>query len=267
MLRFIVLTLSLLWLQPGWAETVRVTDLSFDRVALYGSSELEVSQGDEVELVLRGSSNALDKQPFYLDGDLLILGRNKRSGDSADSVQYKLTVPDLRHLQLNGSGEIYVKPLELEDFTISVEGSGEIKLFSVSAQNLTLRVSGSGDIQAARLVAKDLQVVLSGSGDIDIGELETTTAEFSLNGSGDIGVRGNGSAEQVEVNVIGSGDIEIQPLLAQEVVVHIMGSGSAMVNCESELVVNTVGSGDVGYRGNPEIHTTLVGSGDVYPEH
>jgi Putative auto-transporter adhesin, head GIN domain len=267
MSRFAVLTLGLFWLHSSWAETITVTDLSFDSVELNGSSELEVSQGDQVELVLRGSSSDLDKQPFYLSGDRLVLGRTKRSGSSANSIQYKLTVPSLRHLELNGSGEVYVKPMELEDFTVSLEGSGEIKLFEIRGRNVTLRLSGSGDIQLASVIAKDLQVVLSGSGDINIGDIETTRAEFSLNGSGDIDVQGDGSAAEVEVNVIGSGDIEIQPLLAQEMAVHIMGSGTAMVNVETQLIVNTVGSGDVGYRGNPTIESTIVGSGDVYLEH
>ena len=118
MLRFIVGITAIFWLQQGLAETLRVKDLSFNQVLLHGSSELEVSQGDEVELILRGKASKLEKNPFYLKGNTLVLGRTEHSNSDFGHVKYKLTLVDLSHLQLDGSGKIFARPLEVEDLHV-----------------------------------------------------------------------------------------------------------------------------------------------------
>ena len=102
MLRFIVSMTAIFWLQPGLAgETLRVTDLSFEQVLLHGSSKLEISQGEKAELILRGSASTLKKEPFFLEGKTLVLGRSKDSRHDSGSLKFKLTVVNLTHLLIH----------------------------------------------------------------------------------------------------------------------------------------------------------------------
>jgi hypothetical protein len=251
---------------PLMAETQRVEGLEFERVLVHGSVKVEISQGDETELLMRGDQDQLEKQPFFVKGDTLVLGKSlKYKRDNFHNVKYKLTVVDLQHLQLNGSGEIYVKPLQTLDLYVSLEGSGDIKLFELRGRDITLQASGSGDIQAADLQAEELRAVLSGSGDIHIGELSVKNMTVTLNGSGDISVDGTGVAETLDANVVGSGDIDLKKLDAMEVQVNIVGSGTVSTgHVEKELDVNVMGSGDVYYSGDPEISQSTLGSGDLH---
>ena len=262
----LLMVLTLVIVMPATAETRRVEGLEFERVLVHGSVKVEISQGDVVELLMRGDEELLDKQPFFVKGDTLVLGKSpEHRRQNFSKVKYKLTVADLKHLQLNGSGEVYVKPLQTLDLYVSLEGSGDIKLFDLQGRDVTLQASGSGDIQVAKMQVEELKAVLSGSGDIHVGELSAEQMEVTLNGSGDISVEGQGVAKKLDANVVGSGDIDLEQVDSMDVQVNIVGSGTVSTGLiERGLDVHVMGSGDVYYSGDPEISEATLGSGELH---
>lgn len=264
MLRIAICLCWVLLASAAAADIQRVSELSFERVVLHGDGKLEIRQGAQSELAIKGSEKILETGVFYLDGDTLVLGRGGKRRSEVSGVNFKLTVQELTHLKLVGSGDIYIRPLEVEDLYIALEGAGRIKIFSVRAEDLTLRLSGSGDMQAVVLAAQDLDVVLSGPGEIHFGELVAENAEFSVKGSGDITVQKTGTLDSLDIKIVGSGDVDLKLVKSEEVEVNIMGSGEATVHAISELEVGIVGSGDVYYSGEPDIDQSILGSGDVH---
>lgn len=263
MWRIGLLLAILLQVQSGQAETQRVEGLEFEQVLVYGNTEVEITQGEQAGLLVRGSSSKLEKEPFYVDGDTLVLGRSKRHRRAGfSSVQFKLTVAEITHLQLKGSGDIYVKPLVLDRLYVSIEGSGGIKLFELDVPDLTMQMSGSGDLLAARVATDALRMVQSGSGDLHLGELHASTVKISLSGSGDMSIRESGSSDSLEINIVGSGDVDLEALESLEASVNIAGSGTATLSVADTLDVNIMGSGDVFYRGDPQLHQSVLGSGE-----
>ena len=107
------------------ADVARVEALEFSRVQLVGSGELEITQGEANTLKIRGDGDDLDLPPFVVQGDMLRLGVSPQ-GNSVSDVQFKLTVTDLAELLLAGSGDVFVKPLDVGDLLVSVDGSGVI---------------------------------------------------------------------------------------------------------------------------------------------
>jgi len=244
------------------AATRSVEGLEFDSVVVYGSVDVEIAMGEAPSLRVRGDDEALDKQPFYVRGDTLYLGRSDR-GKKFSSVKYKLVAADLKSISLRGSGDVYVKPIEVPELELEVDGSGEMKLFSVSAEVLDISVAGSGAIQLAEARAEDMEVSVAGSGEVDLGIVEAGRLEVSMSGSGDIQATENGRSELVDVNLAGSGDIDLGSVQAQTVGVNIAGSGDVTVWAEVSLEANIMGSGDVRYHGEPKIESRILGSGDV----
>lgn len=246
------------------SATQSVEGLEFESVVVWGSAEAEITQGDATQLRVRGSSDDLDAEPFFVSDKVLYLGRSA-SGVRLDShLRFKLTAVDLKKISLKGSGEIYVKPLQADSLVISVEGSGDINLHKVTVGELELIVAGSGSIQLAEAEAKEIEMEVSGSGTMELGTIKADSLETSLNGSGDVLLAKKGQVTELTVSVVGSGDVEFGELRASEVDVNIMGSGDAEVWAETALSVSIMGSGDVAYRGDPELRTTVLGSGDVY---
>jgi hypothetical protein len=244
------------------AGTRAVEGLEFDRVVLWGNGELEISQADVNHLRVKGKDKDLDREPFYVKGDTLYLGRID-GGLQLGNLQFKLSAKKLRGLTLKGSGEIFVKPLTVENLSVELEGSGDINLFAVSGDELSLEMAGSGGIRLAKATVKELEVVVAGSGSVEIGAVQADSVTASVNGSGDIVAAEEGAALEVTINVVGSGEVELEQIRAPIVEVNIMGSGDTAVWAEKELNVSIMGSGDVAYHGDPKVSSNMLGSGDV----
>ncbi len=249
------------------ADTRSVKGFDIDRVVLRGSDELKVTFSDDTRLLVKGDTDDLDRQPFYVRGSTLKLGYTE-SGRKVRNVKYLLEVEDLEQIVLQGSGDIWVDPIETKKLSVSVDGSGVIRLHSVKAGDLEVSVSGSGTIQLASSDVDDLDVELAGSGDIDLGRVTARRMNVDMAGSGDVvGSRESeeGMVEVLDVSVAGSGDIDLSSFPASQVDVDILGSGDVSVWAVDFLDANILGSGDVHYRGDPKVERSTLGSGDVTP--
>lgn len=252
---------------PSQAEIRRVAGLSFDSVLVMGSIDVEIRQGEEVELLLKGDSADLDKSPFVVTDDVLVLGYNPEYRNSNFSgVKYKLTTPGLSKLELKGSGDVYLRPFDAGDFSATVTGSGDMRLYRIRGETISLRMSGSGTLQAYEVEARDLEVAVSGSGNIHTGTVHADFAEVVVMGSGDVALHTGGAFNDIEISVMGSGDVELEPADTDTAEVNIVGSGDVKVGAPRALDVNIVGSGDVYYRGDPDISQSILGSGDLIPQ-
>lgn len=254
-------------------ETRRVEGLDFNKVVVLGAAKVEISQGDETELQLRGPSKYLDLEPFYVKRDTLVLGSRKSSGGSSKAgskLAFRIVMPELRELKVKGSGEVYLKPFELNSPSsksvplLAVDGSGEINAFELRGLELEVRVEGSGDFRAVSIDVEDLEAIVAGSGNLFIETLKAESGEFVVTGSGDLRVTEQGFVEELEVNVVGSGDIRMKMVGSLRAETNIVGSGSASIGeVKEKLNASILGSGDVVYGGSPEVERVELGSGEV----
>lgn len=72
-----------------------------------------------------------------------------------------------------------------------------------------------------------------------------------------------GTATEVETLISGSGDIDLEGVRATRATTVTSGSGDTRVNVSGSLQSTISGSGDVFYRGSPEVETRISGSGRV----
>lgn len=251
-------------------EVRRVEGLDFTRIALVGDVRAQIRQGDTHVLQVFGDRSDLDDEPFYVsNGGLLVLGKRRGSSRTADDVRFRITLPALDKLSVNGSGAAYVKTFDLsgrgDDVTeFVVDGSGDLRIFGLEGGIAELRVKGSGDLRAVRVAVDEVEAVVSGSGDLFLKEVYAQEGEFIVTGSGDLVVTEGGRVERLEVNVVGSGDVELDDVAARVAEVNVIGSGTATIGAVDEkLNASVLGSGDIRYRGEPETDTVTLGSGEI----
>ncbi|MEM9257938.1 MAG: DUF2807 domain-containing protein [Pseudomonadota bacterium] len=249
-------------------EIRRVEGLEFSTVLVVGSVDVEVAQGDSHELYLRGDVETLDREPFYVKGDTLVLGKNTGSWTAKRrDISFKVELPILDELEVRGSGDVYIKPFAQDsgDTTeISIDGSGDIKLYEFRGGRLELRVKGSGDLAAIAIEVDELDTVVKGSGDLYIKAVQAEEGSFVLSGSGDIGVKQPSFARGVTASSVGSGEIDLEELSCDNADIKVVGSGSIFIGTVGEMLdASILGSGDIRYRGEPEIEKSVIGSGDV----
>ncbi|MCB0638253.1 MAG: DUF2807 domain-containing protein [Lewinella sp.] len=212
---------------------------------------------------------------------------------------------------VNGAGPIVSEVITLPSFdAIIVDMAADVFLTQGDEQSVTIeakaniideierRVSGGvwridtdrcvrdADQVTIYITVPDLRMVkISGSGDV-VGEntFEVGDMELNISGSGDIDLgliaddvdakisgSGNimldGQADELHINISGSGEVRAFDLPVRESSVIISGSGDAEVTVEESLTIRISGSGDVFYRGNPTLDISVSGSGDVIDDN
>lgn len=198
----------------------------YDQIALAGWFDVDLVDGKEGKLSLRGESNLLEYVTTeVIDGKLTIKvekGVDLKPSSWEDGIRITIPVQSINSLALSGSGDIVgKKTIKTDNFKTSMSGSGDITI-AVEANSIEASMSGSGDITLSGRTS-NFEATISGSGDIKAYELE---------------------ADNVEATVSGSADIK--------------------VTANKMLKARVSGSGDIHYRGNPEkVDTKTSGSGDI----
>ncbi|BFP42401.1 head GIN domain-containing protein [Flavobacteriaceae bacterium GF1] len=210
----------------GKTVTIERSVGEYDYVALAGWFDVELVDGTEGQLTLKGEENLLE----YIKTEV-------KDG--------KLTIKQKRGINL--------KPSNWNDgitITVPVENVDGVSL------------SGSGDIVGKTVLKSNrFRTSISGSGDISL-EIEATSLDASMSGSGDMNL--SGRATDFEVSVSGSGDIRAYDLEADFVDAQVSGSADIKVTAKEMLKARVSGSGDISYKGNPKkIDTKSSGSGDI----
>ena len=210
----------------GKTVTIERSVGEYDYVALAGWFDVELVDGTEGQLTLKGEENLLE----YIKTEV-------KDG--------KLTIKQRKGINL--------KPSNWNDgilITVPVENVDGVSL------------SGSGDIVGKTVLKSDrFKTSISGSGDISL-EIEAKSVDASMSGSGDMNL--SGRATDFEVSVSGSGDIRAYDLEADFVDAQVSGSADIKVTANEMLKARVSGSGDISYKGNPKkIDTKSSGSGDI----
>ncbi|MEJ1222251.1 head GIN domain-containing protein [Sediminicola sp. 1XM1-17] len=199
---------------------------SYDAIHVAGFFDVELIDGKEGKLTLKGEENLLKHIITEVkDGKLVIKvekGLNLSPSSWKQGVLITVPIDVINAVTLSGSGDIAgKKTIESENFSADISGSGDINL-TINAKSVTSIISGSGEI-SLRGATTDFDVKVSGSGDVKAYDLAT---------------------KNVTANISGSADIE--------------------VTATEMIKARVSGSGDISYRGNPKkIDTKSSGSGDI----
>jgi hypothetical protein len=105
-------------------------------------------------------------------------------------------------------------------------------------------------------------LTLSGSGVVEANGIRTHSLAVTLSGSGI--TRASGLVDLLEVTVSGSGDAQLERLVAADARAIVTGSGRIQLTATDGLHASVPGSGVIVYGGDPpKVFSTVTGSGSV----
>ena len=141
-----------------------------------------------------------------------------------------------------------------------------IKIYVSSPELASFRISGSGKIFSNSLVDADNKMEMDISGSGDIEMVDLVAPYLDANISGSGHVKvTTGMLPEEKLRISGSGNIDLGNVQAQKVTTNTSGSGNIRVNVSNELNVSISGSGNVYYKGQPTISASVSGSGKLLP--
>ena len=105
-------------------------------------------------------------------------------------------------------------------------------------------------------------LTLTGSGVIAVTGIEAESLTVRLPGSGVL--RATGAATKLDVTLDGSGDAQLEQLIAGDVRAAVSGSGRIVLTATKSLDASVPGSGAIMYSGDPrEVTKSITGSGAI----
>jgi len=105
-------------------------------------------------------------------------------------------------------------------------------------------------------------LTLSGSGTIDAAGIHVDGLTVALSGSGTVSA--NGRAQRVDVELNGSGDVQLHDLVAQDVRATMSGTGLIAVHATDSLDASIPGTGSIVCTGNPsQVRKSVNGVGSI----
>jgi len=137
-----------------------------------------------------------------------------------------------------------------------------IKIYAGMDEVRSLSLSGSGDITGTTPIDTE-NLELAIIGSGDIEmQVNASSLKSLVSGSGNFLLEGDAATHEIEID--GSGDVDALGLRTEVTRVKIDGSGDAKVYTDRELDVEISGSGSVFYWGDPEkFNTQVSGSGKI----
>ncbi len=189
-----------------------------------GPANVFLTQGPIFEVVISGNQEAVDRYTFEVSNGKLCI--DHQGGGWGRSPEIFIIMPDLKHLESRGSGDIVSRnqfvrrgdmrielrssgdidlAIDVDDIDVEHSGSGYVYLEGdVDHQNVDL--NASGEYRAFNLASNHCKIRLDGSGNAEVYVYNNLQA--ILRGSGNlfyrgfpsIDVRGNGSGEIYDAN-------------------------------------------------------------------
>ncbi len=239
-------------------ESREATD--FTGVELRGTGDVTIVTGDAFSVEVTADSALHDYISTSVRSDRLIIAQQFTWIGDVPDITYVVTMPEVTSLTTAGSGSITADNIDTPQLSVSVAGSGDVQLRG-NANNADVTIAGSGHADLSLLRVADGSVDVAGSGSTQIAVSQSLAIDIA--GSGD--VQATGRADDLRIDVAGSGTFRGQDLNAASATISIAGRGDIEVRARDELTVDIVGSGDVVYFGDPDLNVSRVGSGKVTP--
>ena len=170
--------------------------------------------------------------------------------------------PGNPHLEIHTSDNIVdLLDIHVQEETLYI---GFKKGVSVSYDKLNIRtsspnlsqvtVTGSGRVEIADKLNAE-ELALQVTGSGDIFAKQTSCKGCYLSVTGSGDISLQGNAQNALYEVTGSGDLSATELRTKNVTAKVTGSGDIRCHASEELKAHVTGSGDIGYKGNPTVHT------------
>lgn len=156
-----------------------------------------------------------------------------------------------------------------KQYHMSIEADDNIlKIISTNVYKKRLIISSPKSYSTRQPIKINIEVPFlkevkqSGAGSVFLDNVSTLALNIVMSGSGTISA--NGAVENLTAEIKGSGDMNLQQLIAKRVKINISGAADASLQVLEQLDVRVQGVGNIIYSGNPKIiNKSISGIGRV----
>lgn len=233
-----------------------------------GPADVILRQGDEEYVKVTGLPKQLEKMYTRIHGKRLHI-EVPRNPNIMDLVVVEVQLKHWKKVNLERKVQrVEWDELRSTELSFSIEGGADVAGNALIADELDINISGRPQVDIQRVKGTEVSLDVSGAGNIKIGAFSAeNAAELELSGSGELEVK-QVTAEEVEVEVAGSGEVDLGKVTASIAEFEMAGSGQ--IEVEEDGRVNELSidmSGSAAAQVKPlqakDVDIAIAGSGDV----
>jgi len=152
-------------------------------------------------VTISADDNLISMFTTTVKGGTLELSFQQGKSIHATVPQYRISVADLRSIEISASAEVTATRLGEERLAVAISGDGTVHLAG-RANELSIDVEGSGTIEAMELAARRSQISISGSATVNVNVADNL--DIDISGSGEVAYKGS---PRIRKNITGSGEV------------------------------------------------------------
>jgi hypothetical protein len=173
----------------------------FTSITTEGAFTIEVTCQKNLSLEVEGDDNVLEYVTAEVGSNILRL-KNTKSYSTNEPVKFKISVPNLEGLAVNGAGHIDIKGMNNDKFEIDTNGAPTI-IVAGTTKVIDVSANGAGKVDAQNLHASRGVVDSRGVAHIDLDV--TNQLDVSVQGPSTVTYKGD---PVVNKTVQGPGKVE-----------------------------------------------------------
>jgi hypothetical protein len=173
----------------------------FTSIHLGGIGSASIARTGTTGLSISADDNLIPLIMSEVKDGALYLSIKNAVSIRAGHVEYRVTVGDLREVDVSGAADLQAADLAGAALAVTVSGAGQARL-SGRTDDLTAGVSGAGSLDAAALDAKRATIAASGSGSVLVNASDMLDA--SASGAGNVRYLGG---PKLATHVSGAGSV------------------------------------------------------------
>jgi len=182
--------------------TPALTD--FDELSVSGTWKLDVQQGESWRVELDIPLELQDRLDARVESGRLDLGFEGDLFGHSGEMTAKITMPQLRALEISGAGDVELTGFMGERLDLTLSGAAELDGHSSRYDTLALSMSGAGDIDFREVTVTNADVSVSGAGDLRL-TMAGGRLTGHMSGAGDL--RYYGTVSEQNVTTSGMADV------------------------------------------------------------
>jgi hypothetical protein len=198
----------------------------FDRIVIRDYGDLLITQGSEESLTIEADQDILPKiKAQVVDHKLSIriagswankIGEALRAGLAGRWIKYRVTVKELRGLEVVGALSATAREIQTDRLTLRLGGAGAITVRELTAEELLVDLPGAGAITIVGGKVTEQRVAVGGAGSYHAAKLESQRADVNMKGAGAAVLW---ATEELKATVSGVGSISYygDPQVSQKV--------------------------------------------------
>jgi hypothetical protein len=211
---------------------------AFDSVVFESQGMMNISIGENEKVEINIDDNLVDSIITEVHGGVLYIAN--QSSVTSTQLIVNIVIPQLKKVQLNGSGSIVVSGIVTnDDLSVILEGSGSITIQG-KIENVIVSLSGSGNIDA---------------------DIESHKGNFQISGSGSLMIKGKCIDTSIGINSMGN--FLGKDFRSETAYVELWGSGNCEIEVFGKIKSKIMGSGNIKVKGEPEFENNILGPGQV----